>query len=201
MHNERLHWEEQYEQGATPWDTRITPPEVTAFWAERPAPQAGIALDLGCGTATNAAYLARLGLTVYGCDLSLTALAMGKRRLQQADASLLAQVRLFQADVTRLPLRNLAANYVLDIGCLHGVPAATRPSYAAGVINNLAAGGFYQLYAFDYLGDDDAKEYRPARGLGKDEAIELFTPALRVIEILRARPDRHPCRWYLLQKP
>jgi SAM-dependent methyltransferase len=200
MYNERLHWEEQYEQGTTPWDTHITPPEVIAFWADRPAPGAGIALDLGCGTATNVAYLARLGLTVYGCDLALTALIMGRQRLQQASALLLTQVCLFQADATRLPLHNLGANYVLDIGCLHGVPAATRPSYAAGVINNLAAGGFYQLYAFDYLGADDAKAYRPARGLHQDEVVELFTPALRVVEILRARPDRHPCRWYLLQK-
>ena len=43
----RQRWEEHYASGHTPWDTRQTPPEVAAFWAEGRLPPAGLAV--GCG--------------------------------------------------------------------------------------------------------------------------------------------------------
>src|SRR5881296_1344749 len=46
-----------------PWDTGITPPEVERFVASH-AP--GRAIDLGCGTGTNAVYLARHGWSAVG---------------------------------------------------------------------------------------------------------------------------------------
>ena len=41
----------KYWRGQTPWDTNITPPEVEDF-VKTASP--GRALDLGCGTGTNA---------------------------------------------------------------------------------------------------------------------------------------------------
>ncbi len=38
-------------------------------------------------------------------------------------------------------------------------------------------------------------------GMLDDEVVARFTPALDIIAITRATPDRHPCRWYLLRKP
>ncbi len=195
----RKNWEERYRSGSTPWDTGITPPEVQAFWQQDRLPRRGLAIELGCGTATNAAYLAGLGLTVVGCDLSGVALRRGVERLSQRARERLPRVHLVQADVSALPLERAGACYVLDIGCLHAVPPASRPGYAAGVIANLAAGGYYQLYAFDRApaADDDADDWR---GLAEDEWQRLFTPALEAVEIVRAQPNPHPCRWYLLRK-
>jgi hypothetical protein len=43
----RQHWEDRYRTGLTPWDTRITPPEVVQFWQEHAVLPGSLALDLG----------------------------------------------------------------------------------------------------------------------------------------------------------
>ena len=196
----RLTWEKHYQEGPTPWDTRTTPPEVIAFWASGRLAPAGLAIDIGCGPGTNVAYLAGLGLRTIGVDLAGSALTLAAKRLQQQAPTLLTRIAFAQADVTCLPFQQANANYLLDIGCLHGLPTAARPAYARGVIDNLAPGGYYQLYAFDCLADLVDDPVRRLRGMGEDEVAALFAPHLEVVEIIRAKPDRYPCRWYLLRK-
>jgi SAM-dependent methyltransferase len=201
MSEERIRWEEHYRSGPTPWDTRITPPEVVQFWSSGRLPPTGLALDLGCGTGANVAYLANLGLTTFGFELAGNALATAVARFKQAQPHLLPRIQLIQSDATRLPIQVAKASYVLDIGCLHGVPLARRPDYVQGVIHNLAPGGYYHLFAFDLLPEAERPPDRPPRGMDECEVATRFAPHLAVIEIERARPDRQPCRWYLLQKP
>jgi SAM-dependent methyltransferase len=196
----RDEWEAHYTSGSTPWDTRITPPEVVQFWQTHEVPTAGLALDLGCGTATNVSYLAGLGLQVIGCDLAGNALATGLTRLQSARPELLARIQLIQTDVTALPFEHAGADYILDLGCLHSVPVAGRSAYVQGIVENLRPGGFYHLFAFDLLPPAERPRDKPPRGVEADEVAERFAPTLRVVEIQRGRPDHQPCRWYLLQK-
>ncbi|MBP8110606.1 MAG: class I SAM-dependent methyltransferase [Caldilineaceae bacterium] len=188
-------WEERYNSGSTPWDTGITPPEVKTFWASGrldPKRVAGrYALDMGCGTGTNSAFLARLGLRVLGFDLSHTALTRG--------GPLPATVHLIQSSVGRLPVRGMQAVYVLDVGCLHSLSAETRFDYAKEIVDNLAPGGYYQLYAFDR--EETPENVGEWRWLADHEAEQLFAPHLEIIEIRQATPAPRPCRWYLMRKP
>jgi len=201
----RARWEERYRSGPRPWDTNITPPEVVDFWRKMTpdrwgdAPHlSGVAVDIGCGTGTNAVYLAGLGLTTVGVDLSRTALHLAQDRRKGLAPPIRQRLHFAQADGSCLPFAALNALYVLDIGCFHAIPAATRFDYANGVIGNLAPGGYFHLYAFDLVPEEaDATD---PRGLGEKEIEDIFTPALSVVEIIRARPDRRPCRWYLLRK-
>lgn len=195
MSEERLRWEEQYRAGCRPWDSGITPPEVKAFWASGRLPLTGLALDLGCGPGTNVAYLARLGLTAVGVELAGHALATAA--LRHAAQPSLAGAYLVQADVSSLPFRHVGAAYVLDIGCLHGLPPERRPRYAAGVAANLEPGGYYHLFAFDRIGGEGPRAWR---GMAEGEVAALFAPVLEVVEVVQGRPDRAPCRWYLLRK-
>jgi len=220
----RATWEARYRSGPRPWDTGVTPPEVIAFWqkqlprllaatpdrwaedkqgsekATQPAHLSGVglALDIGCGTGTNAAYLAGLGLTAVGVDLSLNALLLGQQRGQTLPQPVQQRLHFTQADVSQLPFHNANALYILDIGCFHAIPGDVRYDYANGIIANLTPGGYFHLYAFDKLPEESADP--DARGVGETEVEDLFTPALSVVEIIRARPDRRPCRWYLLRK-
>ena len=200
MFNQRTRFEEHYRSGATPWDTQITPPEVQAFWASERLPRCGVALDLGCGPATNVRFLADLGLTAVGVDYVGDALLTGQSRIASQAPHLRERAHLLVGDVTALPFSGLSASYVLDVGCFHGLPLDDRPAYVAGVIANLAAGGYYHLYAFDRVAELANDPERWFRGMEGDEVAERFSPHLKVVEILRARPDRYPCRWYLLQK-
>jgi len=57
-----------YLNGRPPWDTGVTPPELVALVEEHDGPP-GRVLELGCGTGTNAVYLARHGWDVTAVDL------------------------------------------------------------------------------------------------------------------------------------
>ncbi len=196
----RERWENQYASGHTPWDTQMTPPEVQAFWAAGRLAGDGLALDIGCGPGTNVHYLARQGLTAIGFDIALHPLLTGRARIDDRARDVAARALFVQADVTRLPLTGAGAAYILDVGCFHGVRPAERDSYVAGIVANLRPGGYYQLYAFDRTPEMAADPDRKLMGVEEDEIAQRFTSQLTIVEIVRARPDRYPCRWYLLQK-
>jgi len=195
----RQRWESRYREGCTPWDTQTTPPEVVAFWQSGRLPRAGIALDLGCGPGTNVRYLARLGLTAVGVEIAGAPLQVARRRLAAQEPELADRAHFLCADVTTLPFHNLAAAYILDVGCFHSLPPDLRPWYVQNIIVNLAPGGYYQLYAFD--SDPDPSQASSPVGFAPGEIAARFAPHLTLIEEVIAHPDRRPCRWYLLQRP
>lgn len=69
----------------TPWDTQVTPPEVMEFIARTPP---GKALDLGCGTGTNAITLARHGWRVTGVDFIPKAILAARAKAARSGFSI-----------------------------------------------------------------------------------------------------------------
>lgn len=204
MQPTREHWEERYTAPHLPWDSGITPPEIVDFWESARIPihkRAGaIALDLGCGTGTNVAYLACLGLSAIGVEWAGRGLVTANERLHQRHHALVNRIHLVQGSVTQLPFTGLNASYIMDVGCFHAIHPDERANYAAGVIDNLAVGGYYQLYAFDWMEERARAPDKSPRGMRETEVADLFAPALMIVDVLRATPNPHPCRWYLLQK-
>ncbi len=196
----RDRWEEHYASGETPWDTQITPPEVQAFWRSGRLSGAGLALDIGCGPGTNVRFLAQQGLTAVGFDIALQPLHTGQQRLASRAPELAQRAFFVQADVTRLPLTAANADYILDVGCFHGVHPDERAAYVSGVIDNLRAGGYYHLYAFDHTPEMELNPDRKLLGVGENEIAERYRHAMEIVEIQTANPDPYPCRWYLLRK-
>jgi SAM-dependent methyltransferase len=196
----RKRWDKRYAQGYTPWDTQTTPPEVVDFWHGPRLSRQGVVLDLGCGPGTNVRYLASLGLHAIGVELASAPLLMARNRLQPYAPELRNRTHFVCSDVCRLPFQKLNVTYILDVGCLHTLPRAVRPYYVESILSNLAPGGYYHLYAFDA----DPNNLEPASGppgMDIDEVSQSFTPDLILVEEIVARPDRRPCRWYLLQRP
>lgn len=160
----RLSFELRYRFGKPRWDTGVTPPELVSF-VERTRP--GRALDLGCGTGTNAVYLATHGWEAVGIDFSPKAMSLARARA--GGSGVARRVHFILADVTRPPDLGAPFGLVLDIGCLHSVPVVARESYARVVTHALRAGGTYLLYAF----------CPPDRyGIAREEVESLFGPAL-----------------------
>lgn len=163
MSTMRNEWEQRYLEAAEnkerlPWDSEITPPEVVAFWesAQSNTIQPGErALDLGCGTGTNGAYLVGLGLQAIGIELAGSALDVAIRRHKNLLNKLGPRLHLLHGSVADVPLAQSSVAYVLDIGCFHTLPVSERDRYIRDVIRVLRPDGYYQLYGFDKGADSD----------------------------------------------
>lgn len=176
----RFSFDLRYRFGHPRWDTGITPPELVAFVHDA-AP--GRALDLGCGTGTNVAYLAQHGWDAVGIDFSPKAISLARARARALRVT--DHARFLVADVSRPPELGASFSLVLDIGCLHSVPPASRGAYADVVLHTLRDGGTYLLYAF----------CPPDRyGIARDEIERLFTPALALESFVEG--TGRPSAWY-----
>jgi SAM-dependent methyltransferase len=145
-----------------PWDTGVTPPELESFCASHAV---GKALDLGCGSGTNVAYLARKGWQVVGIDYALRAVETARRRLVWEQ--LPGEIRL--GDASRTCKHGDGYSLVLDIGCLHSLGVTERREYISGLPDLLAPGGSFLIYA--HLKDDPVAKV----GLDEDEIHDMGT--------------------------
>ncbi len=133
--------------GKTRWDSGITPPEVVAAFQENQTPP-GRAIDLGCGTGTNAIFLAKLGWQVVGIDFVPEAIAQARKKAKQAGVS--TRARFFVGDVTHLhDLPVQPSEFALDIGCFHGLSLKGRQEYISALAKIIMPGGRYMLYVID----------------------------------------------------
>ena len=141
----RALYERAYRRGATRWDTGITPPEVVGIIEGPDALEPGRALDLGCGTGTNALYLAQHGWFVTGVDFSTLAVSSARHK-----ADWTSGVNFVEGDVTRL--RELGVDgpfdLVLDVGCFHSVALGRRDAYAREVTRVAGPGATLLVFAF-----------------------------------------------------
>ena len=174
----QLFFDLQYRFSKPPWDSGVTPPEVTTFVTG--ASTRGRALDLGCGTGTNALYLAQKGFTVVGVDFSPKAIATARGKAKRANLSIDFRV----ADVTRLDSLDLRElfDFVLDIGCFHAIDPAYRARYADGIARLTRPGSMFMLYAFsprlpDHQGDLGQRAHLiQIRNVGitPDDTLKIF---------------------------
>jgi 2-polyprenyl-3-methyl-5-hydroxy-6-metoxy-1,4-benzoquinol methylase len=180
----RLYFLWRYWRGHTPWDTNITPPEVMEFIAGS-AP--GKALDLGCGTGTNAITLARHGWQVTGVDF--VPKAIHKARRKAAAAGL--EIDLHVADVADLGMLAGTYDYVLDIGCLFTLKENDRIRYASELARLLRPQGMYMLYAW---------LPRPwkgrTRGISAEAVEALLRHAFVQTRLVIGEEKGYPSAWY-----
>ena len=179
-----------YLVGFKPWDSGMTPPELVALVEGPDALPPGRALDLGCGTGTNAVYLASHGWSVTAIDLVGRALAAARRRAAAAGV----EPRLLRGDVTRLGELGVGDGYelVFDLGCYHGIPAGRRDAYAAGVTRAAAPGAAMLLFGFA------PGAMRPGPlGTSADELRRRFE-GWELVEATRGT-DRLEAWWYRLR--
>ncbi|MFL5340004.1 MAG: class I SAM-dependent methyltransferase [Gemmataceae bacterium] len=123
--SDRDHWESRYRTpGPPPWDTGQPSAELRRRLAEFAVPP-GRAVELGCGTGSNAVWLAQQGFEVTGIDISPTAIDRAKQRAAAAGVA----VRFLAADVTRLQDLGTPFAFFFDRGCYHAVRRAGPEPY------------------------------------------------------------------------
>lgn len=188
-----------YRQGRTPWDTGVTPPELVRVVEGDGAPHvpAGRALDLGCGTGTNALYLARHGWEVAAIDFAAPAIARARTRAARV-GTLPGSVHFQQGNVTQLERLRLRGPYdlVFDLGCFHTLAPAARPLYARAIAPLTQPGALLLLYAFA-----GSRVGSRAFGLSADEVRRIFAPEWTVERAdMGSNPDGRAATWYWLRR-
>jgi SAM-dependent methyltransferase len=133
-----------YRFGAPRRDTNITPPEVVAVIEGDATFPAGRALDLGCGTGTNVIYLAQHGWQAVGVDFSPVAIQQARKRAKDTPGA-----PFVEGDVSRLSRLGIGGpfDFVLDIGCYHGLPAHARQAYVQEVARVTRPGALFMMWA------------------------------------------------------
>jgi cyclopropane fatty-acyl-phospholipid synthase-like methyltransferase len=152
-----------------PWETGISPPELMSFIENYPP---GRALDLGCGTGTNAITLAQHNWKVVGVDFASRAIKVARQKAKRAGV----QVEFYVDDVTSLKKVSRNFDLILDIGCFHSISRELRKDYLSNLDRLLTKQGTYMVYAF--LNSDPNNE---TSGIDEQD-IHLISQKLRLID-------------------
>ena len=138
-------WDAFYANRARPCPFFVTAPdESLAGWVDGGLIRAGRAIDLGCGAARNAIFLARRGFAVEAVDYSQTAIDWARERVEAAGTEVVLRCR----SVFDLNLDSASFDLVYDSGCFHHIAPHRRQRYVELVANALKPGGWFGLTCF-----------------------------------------------------
>ncbi|MFD3488537.1 class I SAM-dependent methyltransferase [Streptomyces sp. NPDC058665] len=145
--------EDFYRDGKPPWDSGITPPELVVLIEGPGALRPGRVLELGCGTGTNAVYLARHGWQVTAVDLVDRAVRQAREKADAAEAD----VTVLCGDATRLDEVGVPGPYDLffDLSCYCGIPPHRRDAYAANLTKRAAPDARLLMFGYGPGAFDD----------------------------------------------
>lgn len=172
----RSDWNDRYATGDTPWDIGEPLDYLVDFVITRPVPP-GRALDVGCGTGSNALWMARRGFDVLGIDVSGIAIERAVEKLGTSDLLCRFAALDFLTDsVTGGPF-----DFVYDIGCFHIFDdAADRAHFARRVADVLDENGLWLSLIGSTEGPE--RDHGPPRRSLRDVA-NAVEPSLEIIEI------------------
>jgi len=137
MSKDGINWDQLYQDKFTPWDVKRPDSHLAEIVTSIPIKPCR-ALELGCGTGTNAIWLARQGFEVTAMDLSTTALDHARKK-EDAD-----RCTFVLADFFDEPLPGTDFGFVFDLGCLHGFSdPEQRDMLARRIAQCLTDGGYW----------------------------------------------------------
>ena len=160
----------------------MSPPELIEVVEGARALPTGRALDIGCGTGTNCAYLLAHKWDVTGVDFVASAVSVAKRRAPGA--------RLLTGDVTRLDGLGVSGPFdlLLDLGCFHSIPDPRRDDYVREMARVAAPGATLLMFAFGEKG-------RGTPSAGEAEIRARFRGDFEITEVRPGAPFRKQT-WY-----
>jgi SAM-dependent methyltransferase len=173
-------WNAHYASGELPWDSGEADPQLVELVLQRQV-AAGRALEIGCGTGTNALWLATQGFDVQAIDLA--PLAIERARSKNAAAKLAqGKLEFEQRDfLNGAEFPPASFQFVFDRGCFHVFDdASDQAKFAARVSKLLAPGGLW----LSLIGSTEgpAREFGPPRRSARD-LVSAIEPALEIVHL------------------
>ena len=169
-------WNDNYADGFLPWDTGKPEPALVAA-VESGVISRGRALEVGCGTGTNAIWLAQRGFEVVAIDVAPLAIAQAQKKAAEAGVD----VDLSVHDFLAAPLEGEPFALVFDRGVWHVFDeAAERAKFARHVAQSLHAGGQWLSLAGSTEGPP--RDHGPPRRSARD-LVTAVEPVLEIVEL------------------
>jgi methyl halide transferase len=173
-------FEERYQSGTTPWELN-RPDSHLIHVIEKEAVKPCKALDIGCGTGSNAIWLSARGFKVTAMDFSPLAIEKAKEKARQEGADIKFLVKDFLLEKKAEPV----FEFIFDRGCFHSFDdKKARKTFAKNAAQYLKPDGLW----FSILGNSDA----PPRDEGPPmrSALDIVTAVEPFFEILSLVADR-----------
>jgi ubiquinone/menaquinone biosynthesis C-methylase UbiE len=140
-----------------------------------------IALDVGCGTGTDAIYLASKGINVTAIDISEEAIRIARGKAEKAGVN----VNFISGDFLKVEFDNKIFDFVNDRGCFHIMSPLRRDEFAAKVSGVLKDQGLYYLRCWSDKTEFDS-EGTPYR-ISRDIINRTFSKYFDILEIRDVR--------------
>ncbi|MCA9039589.1 MAG: class I SAM-dependent methyltransferase [Planctomycetaceae bacterium] len=133
-----IRWNERYQNNDTPWDSRQVSKELKRVIEEHQIKPAR-ALELGCGTGTNAIHLAQQGFEVTAVDFSERALETAAMKAHEANV----EIKFILGDLTDLHLAVTPFDFLFDRGVYHCVRNENLPGFLNTLKKNTHPGSLW----------------------------------------------------------
>jgi SAM-dependent methyltransferase len=104
------------------------------------------AIDLGCGTGSNAVFLAEHGFDVTGVDFAASAIAKARRKAEAAGL----KVEFVVDDLTNLQNVKGSFDFLVDYGALDDLIPKDRDRYVQNVLPLTHPGSRFLLWCFEW---------------------------------------------------
>jgi SAM-dependent methyltransferase len=140
----RLFYQLGYKYFRMPWD--IGPREELVKLVESERVNPGRAIDLGCGTGSNAIYLAQHGFEMTGVDYAISAI---EKAIRKADVAKV-KVEFIVDDLTNLQKVEGIFEFLLDYGTLDDLAPHDRNLYVSNVLPLTHQGSLFLLWCFEW---------------------------------------------------
>ncbi len=182
--NKKSKFNQRYEKGDTPWELGWPDKNLINVIKEQQI-QPGKALDIGCGTASNAIWLAQNKFEVTGADFSPLAIEKAKERIQHQGVN----IQLLVKDFLSLDVIAPDFEFIFDRGCFHGFDQEDyRKQFAQNVWSHLKKDGVWLSLLGNY--DDEPRDEGPPMR----SALEIVTavePFFKILFLESGRFDSH----------
>jgi SAM-dependent methyltransferase len=168
-------WNARYEQGDLPWDSSEPDVNLVEYVRGR-GPTRGRALDVGCGTGTNARWLAEQGFEVLGVDVSPRAVDLANAKAGNHGRCRFAVLDFLEGEAPAGPF-----DFVFDRGCFHVFDDPEKRSrFAMHVADCLTHGGVW----LSLMGSTEGppRDHGPPRRSVRDIAAAI-EPVLEIVEL------------------
>ncbi|MDT7766344.1 MAG: 2-heptyl-hydroxyquinolin-4(1H)-one methyltransferase [Mycobacterium sp.] len=137
-------------------------------------------LDVGCGEAAVSLYLAELGFTTVGLDLSSTAIQLAKAEAARRG---LTNAAFEVADISAFTGYDGRFGSIVDSTLFHSIPVEAREGYQQSIVRAAAPGASYYALVFDRAGMPNG----PANPVTEDELRNVVSKYWVIDEIRPAR--------------